>query len=119
MMKEKKIPQMSHVILLNLKRVPSPGSGKMMPECASPQTHATASTRCWLECGRHLADWQSLPLGRWEDMAAVSCAVQNMQLMATSLGVACALFCAAPLRRDGAEVGQELSHMHPAPCRSL
>ena len=33
MMKEKKIPRMSHVILLNLKRVPSPGSGKMMPEC--------------------------------------------------------------------------------------
>ncbi len=33
MMKQKKIPRMSHVILLNLKRVPSPGSGKMMPEC--------------------------------------------------------------------------------------
>ena len=33
MMKEKKIPRMSHVVLLNLKRVPN-ASGKLMPECA-------------------------------------------------------------------------------------
>ncbi len=91
MMKQKKIPRMSHVILLNLKRVPSPGSGKMMPECAKSLS-ADAAVRlqhgCTNACPAPCIA-ESSCVYRWEDMAAVSCAVQNMQLMATSLGVAC------------------------------
>ena len=56
-MRHKKLPRMSHIIALSMRRAPN-AAGKLMPE--------------------------------WEDMCACACAVQNMQLMATSLGVACA-----------------------------
>jgi hypothetical protein len=51
MMKEKKIPRMSHVVLLNLKRVPN-ANGKLMPECVlylSMSVHVPGSQgpRAW------------------------------------------------------------------------
>ena len=53
MMKEKKIPSMSHVVLLNLKRVPN-ASGKLMPECVFTLRHVSALNQLVCGAGCHL-----------------------------------------------------------------